>query len=419
MVKIEYDKFGGLEELEFKFFKELNIDLLKPVEEEIGSKINSLFSNYKTFNLLIALKLIDNKVICSDGDEFYLFDNILNLKDGEIICLKRYDNEIFKIEKDILNEKFLDECRNKLGDYKELDENIKIKNNFLKKEDIEKEIERVIKETEYEKEDIEKEIERVIKETEYEKEERLKEKKEEEEKEKEGYEEKKKYEKESIFNSNKKSVKVNKNEIEIGTVKFVLTKNANKIFDYDTLSSYYFSSENIKETLIKKEVGFAFYINTKKIYELKYEKNKKEEIIKSLEEKQYYSKAKINGVRVRRNKILFILDKIDEKTTTKEIKLWNRFLAIQLDLLNIKKIRIKDIPVDINFSVADKNKFLVELFGKKEKLDWEILRNTLCYGRSINHYLSLEKFIKFSEMVGFTKQDVYDKLKELSKKNEN
>ena len=59
------------------------------------------------------------------------------------------------------------------------------------------------------------------------------------------------------------------------------------------------------------------------------------------------------------------------------------------------------------------------MFGRKEKLDWEIVRDTFTYGRDVSRYPSLEKFIKFSENFGFTKQNVYDELKELSKKNEN
>lgn len=403
-MKIEYEKFDNLEKLEFKLFKELDVEFLEPIDTQLNTKFHDLFdSYYPDFIFLIVIKIIKNKIICCNDNYFYLFDNALHLKVGEIFYLR--DGEIFGIETSILDENFLDECLNKLAQTNKIDKDLEIKNNFLKKEDIEKEIEKTITETEQERLD------------------RLQEKKEEKEKESGKYEEKKKYEKESIFKPEGKDVKVDKNKIEIGNKKFVLTKNVNKILDYDFIRGYYTSYPNrMKEKLVKKEEGFIFYDWDKKIYELKFETNKKEEIIKSLEEKEYYSKAKINGVRVRRNKICSILERINKDTTKEDIKLWNKFTQKQLDLLKVETIYVDGINVSIIFSYGSKDNFLVELFGKKAKLDWNFLNKMFFYGgesRTMNQSPSISKFIEFSQRLGFTKQELYDKLKQLSKKNEN
>ena len=403
MVKIEYKKFTNIEKLEFELFKEIDISLTEPIDKSLKEKFNDLFGRYyNNTTFQVVLKIIGNQVVCCDGYYYSLFDNILNLNIGEVFFLKDY--EIFKVETSILDEKFLDKCSKKLEQTRTLDINdLKIKGDLLKKEDIEKEIKRVINETEKERLD------------------ELQEKKEEKERESGKYEEKIKYEKESILNSKNNDEKVNKNEIEIGTKKFVLKKNVNKVLDYDYISSYHHYSQGIREMLIKKEEEFIFYDWGKKIYELKFEVNKKEQIIKSLEEKEYYSKVKLNGVRIRRNKILPILERIDKDTTKEEIKLWSKFTQKQLDLLNTKTIHIENIRVKIDFSYGNKGRFIVKLFGKKEEIQWEILNDVFFWdggSRTINNSPSVSKFLGFSQKFGFTKQEVYDKLKELSEKNE-
>lgn len=400
-MRIECKEFNNVEEVELHFFKELDILYLKPVDEEIENKFNDLFSGYrKDFNFLIVLKVINNEVICCNDEKFYMFNNLLNLNEGEIIFRKNYEYNLFKIDKNILNKEFLEECLEKLGN-NHLEEDDEIKKDILTKKDIEERIEKVITETEFEKQQ------------------RLKEKQEEKEKENEDYERKKKYEEESILKEGGNDIKVNKNKIEIGTVKFILTKNANELFDYYFLNSYYTSSDEIKEKLIGKEEGFSFYINDKKIYDLKYEINKKEAIIKNLEEKRYYSKVKINGVRIRRDKVKFILNRINKDTTKKEIELMKKLSGIQLELLKLNKIYVKEIPIEIKFSVTNiKDRFLVELFGKQKGVNWGTIRNCFAYGRSIHQYPSLTKFLIFIGTLGFTKQEIYDKMKELKAKDE-
>ena len=404
MVNIEYEKFNNIEELEFKIFKELNISLKEPIDISLRDKFNELFSKYCNIGtFLIVCETTNKQVICGDEYYYYLLDNILNLNIGETFLLK--NDEIFRVETSILNESFLDECLKKLENSRKLNiDDLAIKGDLLKKEDIEKGVEETINETEKDRLD------------------KLQEKKEEKEKEKGIYEERKKYEEESIFESKGENIRIDKDKITIWDGKLILTKNVNKILDYDFMCGYSVSFENIKEKLIEKEEGFIYYGNNKKIYELKFETNKKEEIIKSLEEKDYYSKVKLNGVRVRRNKILSILGRINENTTKEEIKLWSKFTQMQLDLLDTETIHIERIPISINFSYGSKNKFIVELLGKKEEIHWDILnRIFFLHGgsRSMGRSPSISKFIELSQRLGLTKQEVYDKLKEASEKNEN
>jgi hypothetical protein len=405
MAKIEYEKFSSLEKLEFKLFKELNIKLQKPINEETGNNFNLLFSSYRNdFTIIKVLKLIDdNKVICSNDSYFYVFENTLNLNTGEIICLNPNNSEIFKIGDGVLDDKFLEDCRRKLKYNGRINEESFAKNTIIKKEHIEKRINKIIEEDETRKKE-ELEEERADKDEEFRR--KLNEKK---------------YNQKSIFEQG--DIKVDKSMITMGSVKFVLTKDVNEIFDYSFIGGYYTPSETILERLIKKEEEFTFYQNNKQIYELKFEKNKKKEIIKSLEEKKYYSEVKINGVRVRRNKILYILNRIDEKTTKKDIKLWSKFTKMQEDLMNLKEFSVENIPLKIDISYYNKDLFLVNLFGKKEKLTWDNLDKFFFgYGRSIYNYFTISDFMEFTRRFGrrfgFTKQDVYDKLKELKEKNE-
>ena len=404
MVKIEYDRFRKLEELEFKLLKELDIGLKEPIKEEIETKFNLFFRSYSYTNylkIIEVLKLIDsNKVICSNNMDFYVFENTLNLNVGEIICLDTENSEIFNIEEGVLDDKFLEDCGTKLKFNGRMNEQNWIDNTIIKREHIEKMIKKVLEEEKTGKKE-ELERERVKEDKEFKKE--LK---------------KQNYNQTSIFENNE--IKINKNRIMIGGVKFVLTKNVNAILKYDFVDTYYISSNKLKKELITKEEGFTFYQTNKKIYELKYETNKKERIIKSLEEKDYYSKVKINGVIVRRNKIHSILDRIDEKTTKEEIKLWNKFTQTQLDLINLKEFSVEYTPLKIDISYYSKDLFLVNLFGKKEKIDWNTLYNVFfIQGRTIYHNLSISKFMNLSQKLKFTKQEVYDKLKQLSEKNEN
>ena len=168
MIKIKYKEFDSKEELEFEFLKELDIEE-ELVEENITNSFGRIFYN---INLVKILKIIERKIIFLDNNSYgqgdYLVFNenkSLNLKVGDVINFEpneshnRYasgnedkDADIFKIDNEVLDITFLEKCKKRLEGYSSI---TKPNSNILKREDFEKKIEYLIKES---KKSIENEI---------------------------------------------------------------------------------------------------------------------------------------------------------------------------------------------------------------------------------------------------------------------
>lgn len=418
MKEIKYKEFSNKEDLELEFFKELDLEI-ENIEEEIKNKLNSLFGYYSDLTLIKIIRIIDRRIIGEkpnyNGRDYFVFNEVLDLKVGDIIHFDaqktdeyRYRKEedtakIFKMDKEVLNKEFLEKCYNKIKDSTEKLDIDTLNLEILKREDIEKKIEGILKKKKVEikkgkKEEISKE----------EKERKLKEK----------------YEKESVgvFSN---GIKINKNIIEDRTDKFILKRNVNKIFDYGYFNEYYFRIKKIRDDLIDKKKSFTFKKDDKKIYNIQIEDNPKKNIIKSLTDGKDTNITKINGVRIRKNKVHFVLDRIAENTTKEKIKILNKLTGMKADLFKLKDIELNNIKIGINVSLIDENNFNVEIFGVKKELDWDTLKQDFFYGggsRSIHTYFSVGDILTLGERFGLSKQDVYDYLKKvvlLNKLNEN
>ena len=203
MTKVEYKEFSSKEDLEFEFFKELDIDT-EVIEKEVKTKLNGLFGGYSygnRLNFVKIVKIIERRIIGFDlysEKNFFVFGEVIDLKVGDIINFsendrrynKDYTAEIFKIDEEVFNKEFLEECSKKLGDYTlDID---KLQLDVLKREDIEKQIQNRLKAIEETKETAKQE------ETDREKQER---------------ESEEKYVKEGILDLGKK-MKINKNVLE-------------------------------------------------------------------------------------------------------------------------------------------------------------------------------------------------------------
>ncbi len=97
------------------------------------------------------------------------------------------------------------------------------------------------------------------------------------------------------------------------------------------------------------------------VYDVKFEKNVKKDIIGDMENTNDYKKVFINGVRVRKNKIQFLLRRITPETTQEDIKKMNNLSQMQMEFLNLKEIRIDrkggDIELSVNVDLAGKDEF--------------------------------------------------------------
>ena len=123
MKETKYKEFSNKEELELEFFKELDLET-KGVDEEFKTKLNNLFGYYSELNLIKIIKIIDRKIIGYEqkynGGVYFVFDEVLDLKVGDIINFKaqktddfRYNRKedtekIFKINKEVLKKEFLE-----------------------------------------------------------------------------------------------------------------------------------------------------------------------------------------------------------------------------------------------------------------------------------------------------------------------
>jgi len=414
MKEIKYKEFSDKENLELEFFKELDLET-EEIDDEIKTKLNDLFGYSSNLKIIKIIKIIDRKIIgyksgYNKGD-YFVFNEVLDLKVGDMINFDaqntdehRYENKedtakIFKIDKEVLNKKFLDECYKKIKDSTERLDKDTLNLEILKKEDIEKEIEKILKKGKVEKK---------------------KEKKEEVSKEEKERKLKEEYEKESVGEFSN-GTKVNKNVIEKGKYKFILKRNVNKVFEHSYFNGYYVDFEKIRNDLVNKKKSFTFKKDDKKVYNIQIEDNPKKNIIKSLTDGKDTNITKINGVRIRKNKVNFVLDRIDENTTKEKIKILNKLTGMKADLVELKNIELKDIKIDTNVSLIDENNFNVEIFGVKEKFDWDKLRQFFFYdgtSRSIRSYFGVMDIINLGENFGLSKQEVYDYLRKIVVLNE-
>ena len=411
-MKTKYEEFRNIEDLEFGFFKELDIkEDENDSNEDIKEKISDLFSYHynSSLNLIDIIKIVDRRIIgynINGRDNYIVFNEILNLKVGDMINFSKISDEeaeIIKIDEEILNEEFLKGCKKKLkGSEISID---RIKVDVLKREDIEKEIEKVVAIIKTENKEA---------------------KKREKVREKEVDNLKEKYEKDGLFQKN--NLKVSDKTIEDNYEKIILDKKVNKVLDYHYITYGYLHIKGIRNELIQKKENFTYEYENKEIkYKVEFENNPKKKIIQSLTDGKDTSIAKINGVKVRKNKIQFILDRINKDTTKEQIKILSKLTGMKANTLELKEISVKGVKAPIEFSLIDENNFGVDFLGKRKRLGWNEVKDFFFYNesRSIISYYELRAVIKIGEYFGLKKQEVYDYLKrvvmvdELNKGNEN
>ena len=336
---------------------------------------------------------MDNKIIAKGVSKFYLIHKSdYNIKD--IICI--FDNKIIKIEKEIFDEKFLDELIEKNIIYNiDLNELVSEGGTFTK-EELRKEV-----------------LER------YKSDKRLQElrnKREQKEKQRENEEEEKRikdFEEKSICDFG--YLKVDKKTILKDWRLFTFKKNVNKLFDYVILKKKNFgwggisNLSSFENFIIKNKIDYIKEATNEglkniRLYELEFEKG----------DNMVY--PKIKGVKIPQNKLGFILGRIHKEQTTEQIKLLKKLTGMKISLLDLKEVCCKDCEIDINIFLINENNFEVEFMNRKETLDWDILRDVFFYrgtSRTISRYLSQTEFFTFCGMFGLTKQDVFAYVKKL------
>ena len=417
----QYKEFNSELELEFEFLKEFDLPVLKEILD--NEKIINLFDYPLKNNIYLCevVKLVDGKVICFKGkniygDSFFTFENSFDLKENEIILLLEDEDirdntikKIWKLDKNILDKIFLNKC----WKIKKKCDGITDKDVIDKKELTQKDIENAVNQS-YKRDKKEREKEK------------RKEKKQEKEKEKKAENLTEKFEKESVGKI--EDYDVNKNIIIMNGLndeKWILKKNVNKIFTFEYLNKrdLYGSStiNRIEDFLIGKEESYKKEIeDTKKVwnkeYKVDFNRDKKKEIVASLENKKYYTEIKINGVKISKAKIFFVLNRINKNTKKEYIKLLNKITGMKVDILNLKQIEGSGYKnIDIEISLIDKDTFKVKFLNKTKKVNWDFLKTHFFYGssRSIRRLFSVKEIIEFIEKLGIKKQDLYNHLRKI------
>ena len=422
---MKYKTYKDKEEMEFENFKEIEFDYGNENLQEEREELNDLLSlSSNGFEIYEVVKIIDNKVLAFNS--YYSrgglmeFENTNNFKGGETIIIDSGSEEINSIKvvsEEVLDKKYIEEQEK----YKD-DKNIWIRElDFTTTDTITKES---IKDM------FEEQIQRRKKQ----KEEEAKEEAEEEAKEKVTKEqEQTKYENENIYEN--ENLKIEENKIErIDERIYILKKDVNKVIVWDDLQringhsdyGYYNSSyKHIEEILLNREIDFE--INEKddngnyiKRYDIVFEKDKKKELIASLEDKELKSTIKINGQKIRRAKQQFILYRIKPETTKEEIGLWNKLTGMKIEALNQKYITLSNknsLNLDISIDIIDDNNFTIKFMTTEKNVDWNYIKDKFFYGgtsRSINTYWRNENILNLIKDLGIKKQDFFDYLKKAS-----
>ena len=422
---MKYETYNNKEDLEFGLFKEINFDFEADTKKDERENLKDLLKLQRNnFFCGKIVKIMDNQVLTIvnyySGNTIYKFENEDNFKGGETIIFRENKDEIKNIkivEEEVLNEKYLEE-----------QEKIKEDNNiYLTEEDLEKiDV--------FSKEKISKVFEDEIKEQKrIEEEEEKKEAEEKVEKKITEEQDKKKYEEQSIYENN--YIKIKENKIErIGENIYILKEDVNKVFDWETINKINTSAvyswinggyKLIEEKLFYMEINFEIQVkddngNYIKKYDIVFEKDKKKELIASLENKELKSTIKINGVKIRKAKQQFILYRIEPETTKEEIELWNKLTGMKIEALNLKQITLnnkKSLNLDINIDIIDNNNFTINFMTTKKKVDWDYLKKMFFYGggsRSINSWWRNENILTLVKDLGIKKQDFFDYLKKAS-----
>ena len=115
-MKIRNTRHRTIEELELELFKELpGLKLLQTdLKEKSRSLLTLLLSGYNNLVFMRTIKIDEGQVIAASTDFFtVLYDNSLNLKVGDFVA-SQYGGDFFRIEKEVLVEKYLVDCKNRL-----------------------------------------------------------------------------------------------------------------------------------------------------------------------------------------------------------------------------------------------------------------------------------------------------------------
>lgn len=380
--------YSDVASLEIGLLKELKLDDGKTLAEiNLFSKLTEIFEfryKIKVFEIIAD----DEKTIGYDGRYYYAFDS--QFKKGEII-LSFDDGKILKkVDKQVLDETFLNSCAAKLKRGYLLLYIEKIKEETITKEILEREIDKKIKE------DIKEELE-----------------KEQRNKKVELIEAEKKQAKLVLYKESMGDFgdrKIQKNIIVDYDRKFILKRNANLVFSYDFWEDEsHYGGRNftkIEDALMEKKESYAKEIldNNKwiKVYDV-----------------DFSEKTKINDVEVSGAKLRFILNKINGDTPKETITLLNKLTGMKMDSINLRKVDLnyddKTIEVNIDISLIDDNNFKIKFMDKEKDVNWEFIRKWFFNDgeRSIRYHFGNSKLLEFCMEIGLTKQEIFDYLKKV------
>ncbi len=361
------------EELEFKFCREIDIDLSKFKEQfNLLKEIGWFFDG----DLFVVVKKIDDVAIVSNDDDYERGYEIVenpNLDEGKIIY---YYEKVIVV--DVKNKDVILKELNKFKRYLRSKDKYfsfykyKDKINYVDDGIIIKLIE-----------DFKKELEEEEKRKEEEKENKLKE-----------------YEEKSIFDlDDDNRCYGNVIEWKKGLYdKFVikLPDNINRFLYLGELKEILNTNEPLK--LFNKLCEYL------KVFNISYKNNSFSVVNKP-------RNAKIDGVRVAKGMIPSLLYKLFFKNyTIEDIKKIGKLSEIKYKFLCLNEIRVMDISFPIKVDIIDNNTFEIEIENYKIKLNWEWIKDKFFYGFALKKEKEIEVKDFFKIMFEFgniKKEDVF------------
>lgn len=384
-------EFRSKEDLELEFFKELPDLELLGWREERGDL--SLFFDLWKVKSLLALKKVNEKLICSDGHNYFLIKEHPQFEEGDkLICEEygygyTYDTDVLvKIDDDVN----FDEFGKKFSELEGVEHKIdlgKLKGKILNKKVMEQIYDEKSKEAKEKKENYEEDEKR---------------KKEDEEEAKRLWVEKSYYARGDFV--------VEKNIITNGNHTFTLNRNVNQVYEYNTINYSGFVTE-LRDRLIDVGESFEFATET--------EFTKKEGCYKV----EFTNKGTfLNGIKVRKDKVIFILNRSVYSGLKKEtIEMFNKLSGMKVEFLNLNSINVssrmssdKNLKIPIKVDLKDELHFKVSVLGRKAIMGWNDVKEIFFpKSRRIFNSMGISTLTKLGDVMKIPKQEVYDYLKKV------
>lgn len=397
-----------LREITTKETSETDIDTAKAYVRKVG-KLNSLFNEYRAVIIPIKITEIleDNKAIGINDKEYYVFENVLDLKVDDWIYTDG-KSVVFRVDEDAVDPSFLNGISNQFSKgYKDHIDSIlsweTLKNvigQSLNRKEIEDNASMNLEE--YKEKKAEEEAEEAEQEARRKKEPNAQ----------DIWNTKGEFKSEDIEVADNKIIKSMKD----GAILTFIGDKANEVLNWYDLfpkrDEYSYSRhrpfdfKSIVDKAISKDADFKYELAGKKNIDVHFEK---------------YNNT-VNGIRICRDKALFIVGfiyKCRVTLTEKQILTLNKLPQIKIKLMELKEILLfrdgGNVKIPISFEYHNEEEFRVELLNNFGYVKWVELKDIFGISGSCDPDTNIypKSFFKLTDAMGIARQQIYEYLKKI------